>query len=190
MSFPSDPNPSDPNQFDSNQFDSEQRSDSSLTAEPGPQNDYHVAHVERLLTSFRRLLGRDLIDPTLSSGERARQLFEAPFAVVSHNAPSVPGDEPIFNYGNRIALELFAMSWERFIQLPSRLSAEPLHQAERARLFERVRSYGYIDDYRGIRIASTGRRFKIENAIVWILYDQEGQRYGEAAMFAEWADVE
>ncbi len=184
MPFPLDSDP-----LDSDPLDSHQLSEVALTAEPGPQNGYHTAHVERLLTSFRRLLGRDLIDPSLSQVERARQLFEAPFAVVSHNAPSVPGEEPVFNYGNRIALELFAMSWERFIQLPSRLSAEPLHQAERARLFERVRSHGYIDDYRGIRIASTGRRFKIENAIVWTLYDETGQRYGEAAMFAEWVDV-
>jgi len=130
-----------------------------------------------------------MVDPALSPIEQAQILFEAPFAVVSHHAANA-GEEPIFNYGNRTALELFAMTWEEFTCLPSRLSAEPVHQAERARLFERVRTQGYIDDYRGVRIASTGRRFWIENATVWTLYDEAGQLYGQAALFDNWKDIE
>ena len=153
--------------------------------EPSSQNDFLAPHVAHLLRSYRQLLGRDMIDPTVPISEQARLLFEAPFAVVSHNV----AEEPIFNYGNHTALQLFAMSWEEFTCLPSRLSAEPVHQAERARLFERVRADGYIDDYRGVRIAKTGRRFWIENATVWTLHDETGQLYGQAALFDNWKDI-
>ena len=107
--------------------------------EPSAENQFLVSHVTRLLRSYRQLVGRDLIDPTLPPNEQARQLYFAPYAVVSHNV----AEEPIFNYGNRTALQLFAMTWEEFTRLPSRLSAEPLHQPERARLFEQVRAKGY-----------------------------------------------
>ena len=154
--------------------------------EPSAQNRFLVPHVTRLLRSYRELVGRDLIDPALPPDEQARQLYFAPYAVVSHNV----AEEPIFNYGNHAALQLFAMTWEEFTALPSRLSAEPLHQPERARLFEQVRAKGYIDDYRGVRIAKTGRRFWIENATVWTLHDEDRHLYGQAALFAEWRDVE
>jgi hypothetical protein len=154
--------------------------------EPSAQNQFLAPHIARLLRSYRELVGRDLIDPTLPPDEQARQLYFAPYAVVSHNV----AEEPIFNYGNQTALQLFAMTWEEFTALPSRLSAEPLHQPERARLFEQVQAKGYIDDYQGVRIARTGRRFWIENATVWTLHDETGQLYGQAALFAEWRDVE
>lgn len=32
--------------------------------------------------------------------------------------------DPVFNYANQCALDLFEMTWEDFIKLPSRLSAE------------------------------------------------------------------
>lgn len=159
--------------------------------EPSEANRWHALHITRLLNSYRQLLGRDLmeIDTTLPPEEQARQIWMAPFALVSHNA-APEGEEPIFNYGNQTALRLFAMAWEEFTRLPSRLSAEPLHQPERARLFEQVRARGYIDDYRGVRITKHGRRFWIENATVWTLTDENGQTYGQAAVFAEWRDLE
>ena len=51
-------------------------------------------------------------------------------------------------------------------------------------LLDRVTSSGFIDDYAGIRISAKGRRFRIENAIVWNLIDADGVRHGQAATFA------
>ena len=45
---------------------------------------------------------------------------------------------------------------------------------------------GYVDDYRGIRISSTGERFEIQQAIVWNLIDAAGQYQGQAATFHHW----
>ena len=32
----------------------------------------------------------------------------------------------------------------------------------------------FIDDYTGVRISASGRRFRIDKAVVWNLVDQEG----------------
>ena len=149
---------------------------------PSPANRYHVDHTERLRRTFHALTGRHLIDPVLSPDAAADALFHAPFVVLSHNADS----DPVLTYGNRAALELFALTWGELIQMPSRLTAEAPNRAERARLLAEVTARGYIDDYSGVRIARTGQRFLIERATVWNLTDDAGQRCGQAATFREW----
>jgi hypothetical protein len=51
---------------------------------------------------------------------------------------------------------------------------------------EQARTRGYLDTYQGVRIASTGRRFLVENALIWNVVDAEGQRVGQAATFSQW----
>jgi predicted DNA-binding protein (UPF0251 family) len=53
-------------------------------------------------------------------------------------------------------------------------------------LLERVAAQGFIDDYTGVRIAKSGRRFRIQRATVWNLVDSSGRRVGQAATFADW----
>jgi hypothetical protein len=96
-------------------------------------------------------------------------------------------DDPVFNYANQTALELFEMSWEQFTILPSRHSAEPASREERARLLAQVSNHGYIDNYAGVRISSSGRRFLIEDAVVWNLIDDRGSYHGQAAVFDKWS---
>jgi hypothetical protein len=153
--------------------------------EPCPDNDYLGTQAELILSSLFRLTGRHLVDPALIGPSRYRQLFEAPFCVVSHNTDA----DPIFNYGNRTALTRFEMTWEEFTRLPSRLSAEPGVQEERDRLLDRVTRYGYIDDYRGVRVSSTGRRFRVEDAVVWNLIDEDGVYRGQAAVLFRWTEL-
>jgi len=125
-----------------------------------------------IVSSFERLTGRRLVvDP--------EDLWTAPRAVVAHGLEA----DPVFFYGNRMALALFETPASDFVRLPSRLSAEPLAQEERARLLARVSETGFIDDYSGIRISATGRRFRIEHAVVWNLIDETGRRHGQAATF-------
>jgi hypothetical protein len=151
-------------------------------AEPNPQNRYLDCHVARLLSSFRHWIGKDLIEPGTSRETTARALFYAPFAVLSHDAAR----DPILNYANQTALQLFDLGWEDLIAMPSRLTAEAPAQAERARLLAQVSEQGFIDDYRGVRITKSGRRFLIERATVWNLLDETGALYGQAATFGEW----
>jgi hypothetical protein len=74
--------------------------------------------------------------------------------------------------------------------MPSRLSAEPLHQGERQALLDRVIAHGFIDDYSGNRITAEGRRFRVEVATVWNLVDAEGVVHGQGATFDRWTDLD
>jgi hypothetical protein len=142
-------------------------------------------HVQLLLDSFARLLGQELIAREGSAAEQAERLFHAPFVVVSHGTEA----DPILNYGNAAAIALWEMTAEELCRTPSRLTAEPVHRDERARLLERTRRDGYVDDYAGIRISKTGQRFRIEQAIVWNLTDAAGVHRGQAATFDRWTPL-
>ncbi|MEI8378695.1 MAG: MEKHLA domain-containing protein [Planctomycetota bacterium] len=145
-----------------------------------------VEHTQIMLDSYRHWTGRELIPRIGSAMEHAISLNQAAFVVVSHGTQA----DPILNYGNQTALSLWEMSVERLIQTPSRLTAEPMHRDERARLMERTTREGFVDDYQGIRISSTGRRFRIDQATVWNLMNSSGQLVGQAATFSEWRFLE
>jgi hypothetical protein len=146
---------------------------------------FSADHVQLLLDSFARLLGRELISRDGSPTEQAARLFQAPFVVVSHGTEA----DPVLNYGNATALALWEMTWDELTRTPSRLTAEPVHRDERARLLTRTREHGFVDDYSGIRISKTGRRFQIEQAIVWNLTDEHATHRGQAATFDRWTDL-
>ncbi len=139
-------------------------------------------HVMCLLKSFRHWTGKDLIPLNVPEEEWVKQVWESPRVIVSHGVEN----DPILNYGNQKALELWEMSWEEFVKTPSRLTAETVNQEERQRLLDRVSRFGYIDDYRGIRISHSGKRFVIEEAVVWNLLDEHQKYYGQAATFQKW----
>lgn len=146
---------------------------------PCPQNGYLSAHAELLISSYQHWTGKLLLQQDLSGVEKYRALFLAPFGVVSHGTE----DDPVFNYANQTALDVFEMNWSEFTHLASRKSAEPVNRSEREQLMTRVTQYGFIDDYRGIRISATGKRFMIEEATVWNVIDEQGVYFGQAAVF-------
>lgn len=150
--------------------------------EPNEENDFLAVHAQRLLGCFYQLTGNHLVSPALPVREQARVLFHAPFVVLSHDASA----DPHLNYANLAGLRLFELTWAELTALPSRLTAEPMHREERARLLARVAERGFIDNYRGVRIARSGRRFHIEKACVWNLFDEHLTRLGQAATFAQW----
>jgi hypothetical protein len=55
-------------------------------------------------------------------------------------------------------------------------------------LLEQVATRGYIDDYSGVRISKSGRRFRILRATVWNVHDRLGRPLGQAATFTDWED--
>jgi hypothetical protein len=152
-------------------------------AEPIDARPEIVAHSKILLDSFRERVGRELIERSGDDVVDARRLFDAPRVVVSHGTQA----DPILNYGNRTALKLWETDFATLVTMPSRLTAEAPERDERARLLERTARDGYVDDYRGIRISTSGRRFLIERAIVWNLCDAQRRPVGQAATFAEWS---
>lgn len=53
---------------------------------------------------------------------------------------------------------------------------------DHGRLLRLCRSYG-------LRIAKSGRRFRIENVTVWDLLDENGVLHGQAATYRQWRDA-
>ena len=156
-----------------------------MLPEPSDSNRFHAAHAMLLLDSYHKLTGRHLLPPGRPPDANARELYFAPFVVLSHDTAA----DPVFTYANLAAQTLFAMRWAEIVGLHSRLSAEPLAREERQRLLELVTRQGYMDDYRGVRIARTGKRFEIIHATVWNLTGDSGERLGQAATFAEWRNL-
>lgn len=152
-----------------------------MIPEPQPANTFLREHAELLCASYRHWTGRDLL-AGVGSSDVGRALYEAPFVVASHGT----GPDPVFNYGNRKALELWETDWPTFTAMPSRLSAEPVEQTERSRFMAQVSALGFVDDYSGIRISTRGRRFLIRRATVWNVVDGRGEYRGQAVMFVDW----
>ena len=144
-----------------------------------------IRHTQYLLNSFRYWTGQTLLQEEAPQVQ-AQTLFESPFVIVSHGIET----DPIFNYGNQTALDLWEMTWERFTSLPSRHSVAPDEQTDREQLLAQARSLGYITNYTGIRISATGRRFYIQNVILYDVLDENQHRIGQAATFPTWEFLE
>ena len=142
----------------------------------------HRRHIRCIGESYLRLTGRPLV---AQGGDLVEALWLAPLVIVAHGTQA----DPIFFFGNEAALKLFEMDFGAFTRLPSRFSVEPTLREERAQLFERVMRDGIIEDYAGVRLSATGKRFKISNTAVWNLTDETGAPAGQAAAFAEWVYV-
>jgi hypothetical protein len=137
------------------------------------------SHTTLLLKNYYRCFGTELIEP---GNHQTDRLMEAAFVVLSHDTQT----DPIFNYGNSTAQILFEMDWPTLTALPSRYSAAAMHRDERQQLLSEVATFGYSENYRGIRVSATGKRFYIDSARVWSLVDETGHHVGQAATFAEW----
>jgi hypothetical protein len=69
------------------------------------------ARLALMAESFVRLTGETLVE---ASPSLAQALWSAPRAIVAHGTEA----DPIFFYGNRMALDLFEMSATDFLRLP------------------------------------------------------------------------
>lgn len=150
-----------------------------------PGQSYSEKQVALLISSYRHWTGKDFVAPQNTVQETLQAIYEAPFAVASHNT----AEDPMFNYGNLTAQRLFEMDWPTLLSHPSRHSAEPVNREERARLLALVTNHGFIDDYKGVRISSTGKKFRIEKAFIWNILDAKGNYYGQAAALYEWTTI-
>jgi hypothetical protein len=154
-------------------------------AEPNERNRFQLENARLIVLGHLRLLQRELLPDTENGLELARCLYHAPFVVLAHDT----APDPVFFYANRSAQELFEMTWQEMVRLPSRHSAEPVLREERERLLACVARQGYIEDYAGIRISATGKRFRIAKATVWNLTDDDGHTVGQAAAFSDWTKL-
>lgn len=141
-----------------------------------------VAWMER---SHRIAFGRPLqagVEPPTHPRLRGQEMFAADQVVLAHDG----GADPRLIYANAAALQLWGRCWREMIGLPSRLTAEPEERQARAQALARARRREALAGYGGIRVDREGRRFRIDNARLWTLRDDQGQDRGQAASFGHW----
>jgi hypothetical protein len=147
-----------------------------------PQSSLKLEQAKLICHNYERLFERKLLENTHGDEKLVEQLWHAPFVLLSHGNET----EPVFNFANLRATTLFEFPIDELLSLPSKMSAEPIEQQKREQLLKQVSEHGYIDNYSGVRVSSTGQRFRIDNAIIWDLLDERGQYRGQAAMFKHW----
>jgi hypothetical protein len=153
---------------------------------PSPHNNYHQEHVALMLKNLKRWTGCDLIQEYGFSFDRlGEQIFNADFYILSHNHEI----DPVFTYGNDRVLKLWEISWEELTNMHSRDTAKPVDRAARAAMMEQVKIQNYIDGYGGVRVSKTGKEFEISDGIVWNIFTDNGDFYGQAAWFKSVVDV-
>lgn len=140
-----------------------------------------ISQCALILDNYRYWKGEELLIRE-SPEKDAQKLYEAPFVVLSHGNEA----DPLFNYANLKAQELWEMNWEAFIGMPSRRSAEPPAEKDRKKFLEEAARKGYIDGYEGVRISRTGKRFYIKNVLLLNLLGPDKLFLGQAAIFDEW----
>jgi PAS domain-containing protein len=124
--------------------------------------------------------------PLVEAGREVHWLYhDATFVVVAHNTE----EDPRFIYANRAAQACFGYSWNEFMALPSRLSAQAPDRAERQALLDTVARKGFASGYRGLRVGKSGCRFWIEDGLVWQLIGKDGTLWGQAATFRRWREA-
>ena len=138
-----------------------------------------------LAVSYATVVGEPLVPEGMPDTEAATWLYEAPFALLAQDT----SPDPLFVYANLTAQERFEYNWDEFAGLPSRLSAGGQAREERRLFMEAVRLRGYANDYRGLRIAKSGRRFWIEDATVWNVISLQFGLVGQAALIRRWTDA-
>ena len=141
--------------------------------------------VAQLLQSHQRAFQTSLIasarqQPSLRLG--CQELFACGFPVLAHDG----SPDPKLTYANAAALHLWNAQWEELVGLPSRLTAPIAEQAERSIALSKAKREDAIEGYSGIRISCTGRRFMIQNARIWTLWDHQEHACGQAASFSNW----
>ena len=149
---------------------------------PSAENNYHHEHVLLLLKNLQRWTGCDLIQQYgFSLDKLGEQVFNADFYLLSHDRTA----DPILTYGNRQVLSQWEVSWAELTAMHSRETAKPIDRSARAAMMERVKVDNYLQGYSGVRISKTGKEFTISDGIVWNVFRDNGDFYGQAAWFRQ-----
>jgi MEKHLA domain len=101
------------------------------------------------------------------------------FGILSHGMQ----DDPIYNYGNCAALELFDQTLETLCQTPSRYSTVESLMEDREQLIRKINDVGYGTILNAVRTTPKGKLFVIQKIWIWHVYHDNGRRIGLAALY-------
>ena len=145
---------------------------------PSLENNWRSDIAEIAIASYEHFTGKSVVDCKNKYSSPYEALFHLKRPLLVHDTQS----DPIFCYGNLLALEIFEYNWEELIKLPSRLSAEVKQQEDRLKMMKEIKKTGYAKGYSGTRITKTGKRIKIGDTTIWNLLGPNSQFSGQAAL--------
>jgi hypothetical protein len=147
---------------------------------PSPSNNYHQEHILMMLENLKRWANYDLIEEYgFSLATLGEQVFNADFYLLSHNTAA----DPVLTYGNQQVLARWEVSWAELTTMHSSNTAKPIDRSQRSIFMAQVKAHNYISGYSGVRVSKTGKEFEILDGIVWNLFADNGDFYGQAAWF-------
>lgn len=140
-----------------------------------------------LIESYFRKTGRPLFDQEVEIQNVAQLLWEAPFALMSHDA----SEDPKVTYANKAGLALFEAEWDEMIGIESKNTAreegDVNHREERAAMLKEALAKGYVDSYTGVRQTIKGdKEFKILDATIFSIESPGGDAVGQGAVLRLW----
>jgi MEKHLA domain len=102
------------------------------------------------------------------------------FAVLSHNVD----DDPIYCYTNQATRDIFQYTEDEYYQLPSRYSAPSgIARKNRQVIMDQSNQGDVWIMPSGLRQRKDGSLFEICDVILWNVYDAEGTRVGQSAVY-------
>jgi MEKHLA domain len=107
------------------------------------------------------------------------QVFKADFYILSHDRSA----DPILTYGNNRVLELWEVDWEELTKMHSKDTAKSVDRQDRSVMMAQVKRDNYLSGYSGMRVSKTGKEFKILDGVIWNMFADNGDFYGQAAWF-------
>jgi len=135
--------------------------------------------IKQIDASFHQFSGDNLYCPEAVIHRHKWLHEEAPYSILAHNNEN----DPHFIYANKCALSCFKYTDEEMLLLPSRLSAGVQDRSERERILKSVAQNGIAYDYFGSRVDKYGLNFRIFDGIIWQLQHDNGDVWGQAALF-------
>lgn len=159
-----------------------QRLGASWSSIPGRVQDMD-AWVRFSSDSLQKFTGKSLYEEMEGSNARTPSDVHTDerYAVLSHGNQA----DPIYNYFNKGAFLAFEFPEETVYQMQSRYSApDGKVRSERDGLIQTiVEQDGLKILTNAIRRKGNGELFLIPNVILWNVYDDEGNRVGQTAIF-------
>ncbi len=150
------------------------------------QETRRIVHL--LLISHTKAFGRPLMKcQALDDANRleSQELFVLERPVMAHKNSK----DPCLIYANAAALQLWCRRWEEMVGMPSRLTAPSIERQKRSAALHLAKEKDAIEGYHGIRVDKKGRKFLINNARIWTLWDERGNAFGQAATFGSWSKI-
>src|SRR6476659_4618299 len=91
-----------------------------------------VKHCKLIEKNYKFWTGKELFEGRLNELELSEKMYNAPFVILSHGIQA----DPIYNYVNLKAQQLWEYTWDEMIKLPSRRSAGTNETAQRLELIK------------------------------------------------------